>query len=187
MLSYTEERSADRERTEEQTDRHRAAEDGEMRVELWREPTQTGGQNEFDRVAERLRALSESGVVDKTAVETWDRFADVSGGYPDDDVARKTLERLGRLQRWAWRHSNDLSVPTESQVAGRGRMGPPVRVRRVPRAALVEFEDGVVTNITLADEQTGCLSKRLERINERERAVTEERDDEEKSRERLRF
>ncbi|ADQ67909.1 hypothetical protein C499_16697 [Halogeometricum borinquense DSM 11551] len=186
MLAHTTSEPANQDQTEDETKRQETPDKSGMRVELWREPTQTGGQNEFDRVAERLRTLEERGVVDAAAVETWERFVDVSGGYPEDDVPRATLDRLGRLQRWAWQHGRSVSLPTESRTVGRGRLGPPAELRRVPRAALVEFENGTMTNVTIADERTGCLTERLETLAERERAATED-EDREKSLERLSY
>ena len=177
MLTRVTKRPENRERTTERSERTGGSDRNETRVELWREATETGGRNEFDRVAERLRHLEERGDVDAAAVETWDRYVDVAGGYPDDEVPRTTLDRLGKLKRWAWRHGSDASISTESRTVGRGRMGPPTQMRRVPRAALVEFENGVVTNVTLCDEYTGCLTERLRTIAERERPATEERDD----------
>jgi hypothetical protein len=138
------------------------------RVELWCEATRVGGNGEFDRVAERLRRLADRGDVDAAAVETWDRYVDVSGGFVRDDTARETRDRLARLREWTWRRRDEAGA--ESRPAGRGRLGPTVELHRVPRAALVEFENGVVRNVTFADERTACLTERLETLAERERS-----------------
>ncbi|MDS0293428.1 HTH domain-containing protein [Halogeometricum luteum] len=137
------------------------------RVELWCEATRTGGDGEFDRVAKRLRRLADRGDIDAAAVETWDRYVDVSGGFVRDETARETRDRLARLREWTWRRREEAS--DGSAPAGRGRLGPAVELHRVPRAALVEFENGVVRNVTFADERTACLTERLETLAERER------------------
>ncbi|ELZ27330.1 hypothetical protein C474_18329 [Halogeometricum pallidum JCM 14848] len=140
------------------------------RVELWCEAARTGGANEFDRVAERLRRLADRGDVDAAAVETWDRYVDVSGGFVRDDVTEETRDRLARLREWTWRRREGGTTRGDTRPAGRGRLGPAVELYRVPRAALVEFENGVVTNVTFADEHTGCLTERLKTLAERERS-----------------
>ncbi|WP_089879520.1 HTH domain-containing protein [Halogeometricum limi] len=189
MIAHDTHRSArwSREATGEETD----TETVNTRVELWCEASHTGGRGEFDRVAERLRELDARGDVDASAVETWERFVDVSGGYPADERPRETLDRLGRLQRWSWQHSDTSSLDATTRLVGQGRLGPEKKVVRTPRAALVEFENGIVTNVTCADERTGCLTARLERIAEREQTNSVERDDERErpreSRERLRL
>ena len=143
-----------------------------LRVELWCEATQTGGTSEFERVAERLRRLADRGDVDAAAVETWDRYVDVSGGFVRDDASRETRDRLARLREWTWRRREDTPAEGGTGPAGRGRLGPAVELHRVPRAALVEFEHGVVRNVTFADEHTGCLTERLETLAERERPAS---------------
>ncbi|MDS0298185.1 hypothetical protein NDI76_05480 [Halogeometricum sp. S1BR25-6] len=142
----------------------------EIRVELWCEATRTGGDSEFDRIAERLRRLADRGDVDAAAVETWDRYVDVSGGFVRDDTARETRDRLARLREWTWRRREESAAAAGAGSAGRGRLGPAVELHRVPRAVLVEFENGVVRNVTFADEHTGCLTDRLESLAERERS-----------------
>lgn len=139
------------------------------RVELWCEATRTGGTDEFDRVVERLRRLADRGDVDAATVETWDRYVDVSDGAVRDERARETMDRLARLHGWAWRRGGASAPDGETRPAGRGRLGPAVELHRVPRAALVEYENGAVTNVTFADEHTGCLTERLETLAARER------------------
>jgi hypothetical protein len=134
-------------------------------VELWYEPVHTGGKNLFDRVVERLRDLSERGYVDSVSVGTWDRYVEVFGDDPESDVPKRVLNRLERLERWQ-RLRGDESSTTDPRIVGRGRLGPSFDARRVPRAALIEFEDGVVTHVTLADERIGCLTERLKQIAE---------------------
>lgn len=139
-------------------------------VELWYEPMHTGGRDMFDRVVERLRDLSERGYIDSMSVGTWDRYVEVFGDDPEADVPKRVLNRLERVERWKQLRDDEQSPAAESRIVGRGRLGPSFDARRVPRAALIEFEDGIVTHVTFADERIGCLTERLERIAERERS-----------------
>ncbi|MFD1686346.1 HTH domain-containing protein [Halobellus litoreus] len=139
----------------------------ETRIELWRKPVKTGGLNEFARVEERLRTLAECEHIDAVAVKTWDRYVDTAEGSRDDEGPRATLERLRRYTGRDAKLESEGSPAYHPRIAGRGRLGPRTDAARIPRAALVEFEDGSITNVTLADERTGCLTERLKQIAER--------------------
>ena len=139
----------------------------ETRIELWRKPVKTGGLNELARVEERLRTLAECEHIDAVAVKTWDRYVDTAESGRDDEGPRATLERLHRYTGRGADPESEGSPSYHPRIAGRGRLGPRTDAARVPRAALVEFEDGCITNVTLADERTGCLTERLKRIAER--------------------
>jgi hypothetical protein len=95
------------------------------RVELRVQPMPTG---EFEQVVDRLEALQAAGHVGEYTVRTWDRYVDV-----DDQLARELGE----------------ATPT---TAGVGRMGTERDVRRLPRAALVEYYDGRVVEVTTCEE-----------------------------------
>jgi hypothetical protein len=139
------------------------------RVELWYQPTQTGGSVEVEPVVGMLRRLDERGDVADVAVEAWDREVDVSGGLPPDPAAVRTFDRFGQIRRWARQRGDQSFESGEPTQVGVGRMGPEREVQRVPRAALLEFENGVLTNVTLCEEATGSLTRRLGEIAVRER------------------
>jgi hypothetical protein len=141
------------------------------RVELWHEPVQTSGSSEFEPVVGMLRRLDERGEVADVAVESWDRQVDVSGGLPSDSTAVRTLDRFGQIRRWTRQRGDHSFESGEPTRVGVGRMGPEREMRRVPRAALLEFENGVLTNVTLCEEATGCLTRRLRELSVREREV----------------
>jgi len=145
----------------------RADAPSETRVELWRKPVKTGGLDEFARVEEQLHALAERSHVDAVAVKTWDRYIDTAESGRDHDGPRATLERLRRYTGRDAGPESAGSVAYHPHIAGRGRLGPRTDAARIPRAALVEFEDGSITNVTFADERTGCLTERLRQIAER--------------------
>lgn len=148
----------------------------EYRVELWYEPMHTGGRGMFDRVVEGLHDLSEQGYVDSVSLETWERYVDVFDSHPEGDVPKRTRNRLDRLDRWVRLREDEQSPAGEQRTVGRGRLGPSFDARRVPRAALIEFEDGSVTHVTLANERIGCLTGRLKQVAERERSETPNED-----------
>ncbi|MFB6251215.1 MAG: HTH domain-containing protein [Halobellus sp.] len=139
----------------------------ETRVELWCKPVKTGGRNEFELVEERLRALSEADHVDTVAVKSWDRYGDDAEG-PADTGPKPTLERL---RRYAEREGDvGEAVASRFGTGGQGPANPRTGEGRVPRAALVEFEDDAISNVMLADDCDSCFIHRLVQIAERERS-----------------
>jgi hypothetical protein len=97
------------------------------RVELRVQPMPNG---EYDAVVDRLDGLDRRGLIDGYSVRTWDRYVDV-----DDRIARRLSGR-----------------ETTSTTAGVGRMGVERDVRRLPRAALVEYRGDRVVAVTTSEE-----------------------------------
>ncbi|MFB6090249.1 MAG: HTH domain-containing protein [Halobellus sp.] len=151
------------------TSGERDPESTEKRVELWRKPVRTGGRNEFELVEDRLRELAECDHVDAVAVKSWDRYVDDAEGRRGAEGPTPTLDRLRRYEERAGEGDVEGAAAVRPDIEARGRLGPRADAGRVPRAALVELEDGVVTNVTFADERTGCLTQRLAQIADRER------------------
>ncbi|WP_424008304.1 HTH domain-containing protein [Haloferax denitrificans] len=140
----------------------------EVRIELW---VPSGRRAEFTPVIERLDDAVERGLVSEYTVETWDRFVDVSGELSPRE--RRARDRLASYARWAATRGERLTGLGDLGVRGVGRMGPERLTRRVPRAVMAEYENGVLAHVTACEECIGAFRERLRDLDsatERERS-----------------
>lgn len=131
-----------------------------LRVELW---VPSGRRPEFEAVIARLDDAVERGAIDDYSVETWDTFVDLSGRLSPRE--RRARDKLSTYARWSARHGERLSGLGDPVTRGVGRMGPERVTRRVPRAVMAEYEEGVLSNVTACEECVGALSARVSELD----------------------
>ncbi|WP_410765303.1 HTH domain-containing protein [Haloferax sp. DFSO60] len=127
-----------------------------LRIQLW---ILDGEHSEFEPVLNTLDEYVHRGLIDHYSVETWSRFVDLSGNLSYRE--QRIREHLDAYARWAVMHGKPLSGLGDLVVRGVGRMGPERMTRRVPRAVMAEYEDGVLTTVTACEEGVGTLHDRL--------------------------
>ncbi|KAB1189296.1 MULTISPECIES: HTH domain-containing protein [Haloferax] len=131
-----------------------------VRVELW---VPSGKRDEFEAVVARLDDAVEHGVVDDYTVETWDRFVDLSGRLNSRE--RHVRDKLSSYARWSANRGRQLSGLGDPITRGIGRMGPECLTRRVPRAVMAEYEEGILSHVTACEECVGALQLRLDDLD----------------------
>ncbi|MFC7128813.1 HTH domain-containing protein [Haloferax chudinovii] len=131
-----------------------------VRIELW---VPSGRRAEFKPVIERLDDAVERGLVSEYTVETWDRFVDLSGELSPRE--RRARDRLASYAEWTATRGERLTGLGDLGVRGVGRMGPERVTRRIPRAVMAEYENGVLAHVTACEECVGAFRGRLRELD----------------------
>jgi hypothetical protein len=129
-------------------------------VELW---LLSGRLDEFSPVVSRLDDAVEDGVIEDYTVEMWNRFVDLSGDLSPRE--RRIRDKISTYARWSANRGEHLSGLGEPFTRGDGRMGPSRVSRRLPRAVLAEYEDGVLSHVTACEECLGAFRARLAELD----------------------